>query len=302
MSTQAGRVMKRKNPYLMMDVTSLRDKNLSFKAKGLMTYFLDKPDDWIFRIKSIFDASTDGEVSVRAGLKELQKNGYLVRVAFRRDKKVDRYEFLIYEQPVSFPQEKPIHVDLEAWEEHLKTDGTLDITLFVRNLNSGNENSDNLNSAKGGGLISTNITKELKSPIIKQQQKLEKRVVVREKYESLFEKKLTKKQAMDLISLADKHEVDVLHKIQNTYEMHVVEPRKRIIGAIKYAIENGDWEISRKTKGKKKVSTLPKAVSGQLEVNKTDAEELEIKKERVAKKLAEMEARRQSNRALSARQ
>ena len=104
-----------------------------------------------------------------------------------------------------------------------------------------------------------------KKDINKQQQKDENRVVVvREKYESLFQKKLTKKQAEELITMADKHGVDVLHKIENTHEYHTkVERCRSIMASIKRAITHGDWEITRVEK--KQTKPLPKAVKEQID-------------------------------------
>jgi hypothetical protein len=127
----------------------------------------------------------------------------------------------------------------------------------------------------------------------KQQQQENKNhvVVVQEKYESLFQKKLTKKQAEDLITLADKHQVDLIKKMQNTYDIHRMEPRKRIVGAIKWAIENGDWEITSSTVSNPK--PLPKAVAEQLKGKRGQQEltreQLEAKKLEIQRKIAMLE-------------
>jgi DNA-binding transcriptional regulator YhcF (GntR family) len=126
--------------------------------------------------------------------------------------------------------------------------------------------------------------------IINTQQQTE-HVVVREKYESLFQKKLTKKQAEDLITLADKHQVDLIKKMENTYDIHRVEPRKSIVAAIKYAIVNGDWEIASSTVLNPK--PLPKAVAEQLKGKRGQQEltreQLEAKKLEIQRKIAMLE-------------
>jgi hypothetical protein len=53
----------------------------------------------------------------------------------------------------------------------------------------------------------------------------------------------------------------VIKKIKNTYKIHCVEPRKSIVRAIKWAIENVDWEIT--TPEKKKSKPMPKSVAMQ---------------------------------------
>jgi hypothetical protein len=161
MATETGQVMRRKNPYVMMDVTSLRDNRLSWKAKGLMTYFLDKPDDWKFIMKHIYNASTDGERAVKAGLKELQKYGYLVRVGFRKNNRMDHFQFLVYEEPVEFPSEKTIYVDYDKWNMHIHNGGSLDITLLVQNELVENELVENELVQNVPDLLSINSTKVL---------------------------------------------------------------------------------------------------------------------------------------------
>jgi hypothetical protein len=122
-----------------------------------------------------------------------------------------------------------------------------------------------------------------------QQQENENRVVVvQEKYESLFQKKLTRKQAIDLVTLSDENEVDVIHKIENTYEMHKVEPRKSIIASVKRAITHGDWEITRVEN--KTYKPLPKAVQAQLDRKKGIATyKPKYTPEEIARKKAEIE-------------
>jgi hypothetical protein len=179
--SDSGKVMKRKNPYMVVDVTPFRDTRLSWKAKGLMTYFLDKPENWTFYLEHIFNQAPDGEKAVRSGIKELMKFGYIVRVAFRDGRKVAKWEFLVYEQPVKFPSEKPIHVNLSDWQNHLEEGGDIDITLFAQNrkvekkraksLLAQNLQVENLQVEKlhvgNAGLLNTNNTNQLYSAINK---------------------------------------------------------------------------------------------------------------------------------------
>jgi HAMP domain-containing protein len=85
---------------------------------------------------------------------------------------------------------------------------------------------------------------------IKQQQ-TEDVVVVQDKVKKLFGKKLSKKNVQTLINLADKYNAPLDAKIENTYLYHTeVEACTNIFGAIKYAIENGDWDIPTPVKQK----------------------------------------------------
>lgn len=64
----------------------LNDTELSFKAKGLFSYFWSLPDDWVYYETEVTKHSTDGRGSVRSGLKELEEKGYLKRGRERNEK------------------------------------------------------------------------------------------------------------------------------------------------------------------------------------------------------------------------
>jgi hypothetical protein len=134
---QRGRVMKRKNPFIMIDRKPIEDSRLSWKATGLMTYFVGKPDGWEFQMSHIISSKTDGEKSVRSGINELKEAGYIVRVAFRKGGKVHDYEFFVYEEPVKYPTTKDLHIDLDLWEKYEQEhqeDELIDITVAAKEI------------------------------------------------------------------------------------------------------------------------------------------------------------------------
>lgn len=57
----------------------LKDKNLSFKAKGLYAYLFSKPDTWDFSSNRMVLETTDGRKAIMSMLKELETAGYLKR-------------------------------------------------------------------------------------------------------------------------------------------------------------------------------------------------------------------------------
>lgn len=134
---EKGRVVKRKNPFIQIDRQPIEDSRLSWKATGLMTYFVSKPDNWEFRMDHIIKSKTDGEKSVRSGINELKEAGYIVRVAFRKDGKVKDYEFFVYEEPVKYPTTKDLHIDLDLWEKYEQEhqdDELIDITVAAKEI------------------------------------------------------------------------------------------------------------------------------------------------------------------------
>lgn len=56
----------------------LRGKNLSYKAKGLLSLMLSLPEDWDYSINSLVSISKEGVKAIRNILQELQRYGYLV--------------------------------------------------------------------------------------------------------------------------------------------------------------------------------------------------------------------------------
>ncbi|NPV30747.1 MAG: hypothetical protein HPY58_14110, partial [Firmicutes bacterium] len=105
---QIIRTRKRKNPYAVIDKAFLSNVKLSWKAKGLLSYLLSKPDNWKIYVKDLINQSTDGRDAVYAGLKELEVQGYLERKKIRDDKgKILGYEYIIYERPANTGYENP---------------------------------------------------------------------------------------------------------------------------------------------------------------------------------------------------
>lgn len=94
----AIRVVKNKN-YTVISNYHLQDKNLSFKAKGLLSYMLSLPDNWKYTIKGIAKESKESEKTVRTILKELELNKYLVIIKKQNTLGRFVYEYFVYEKP-----------------------------------------------------------------------------------------------------------------------------------------------------------------------------------------------------------
>lgn len=71
--------------FTILDNTFLRDPELSFKAKGLMSWMLSCPDNWDFTVAGIVSCAKESRDAIRGMLKELEDAGYLVR-EFGREK------------------------------------------------------------------------------------------------------------------------------------------------------------------------------------------------------------------------
>lgn len=95
-------VHDKNNPYFMLNRSAAEDKRLSYKAVGIHTYLMSKPDDWTIRETDLAARHTEGTAAVRSGLRELRMAGYTQATRIR-DKKTGRVigsEIHIYETPL----------------------------------------------------------------------------------------------------------------------------------------------------------------------------------------------------------
>lgn len=90
------RVEKNRN-YTVMSNAHLFDKNLTLKAKGLLSLCLALPNDWEYTIAGLCKLSDDGRDSVRSALKNLKENGYLKIRKFREISGQFSTEYTFYE-------------------------------------------------------------------------------------------------------------------------------------------------------------------------------------------------------------
>lgn len=92
------RIEKNKN-YSTMANFHFRDKNLSWKAKGILSNMLSLPDDWDYSLAGLATLSSDGMSATRSAIKELEEHGYLIRRPIRKDGRISDWEYLIFENP-----------------------------------------------------------------------------------------------------------------------------------------------------------------------------------------------------------
>lgn len=89
----------REEGYIVMGNYHLRDKNLSLKAKGLLTLMLSLPDAWNYSTLGLSSICIESRDTIRNVLKELKENNYLKVVENRGENGRFNYEYIIYEKP-----------------------------------------------------------------------------------------------------------------------------------------------------------------------------------------------------------
>lgn len=75
-----SKIKKEKINFTQVSNKILNDERLSFKAKGIYAFIFSKPDGWKFAIKRIAKQTLDGYDSIKSGISELEKIGYLERI------------------------------------------------------------------------------------------------------------------------------------------------------------------------------------------------------------------------------
>lgn len=102
--------VERTQNYTVMSNYHLRDKTISFKAKGLLSMMLSLPENWDYTLAGLARISLEGKDAVRATIVELEKAGYIHRRQ-TTDKagKFGSNEYIIREYPASHepPPEGP---------------------------------------------------------------------------------------------------------------------------------------------------------------------------------------------------
>lgn len=87
----------------------LRDKTISWKAKGLICYTTMLPENWVLNMTDLKNRSTDGRDSLMSGINELIKAGYCKRNRVRSGDgtivgvNYEIADFKAFEQETDFP-------------------------------------------------------------------------------------------------------------------------------------------------------------------------------------------------------
>lgn len=92
------RIQKTDN-YTVMSNHHLRNKDMSLKAKGLMSLMLSLPPSWDYSIGGLVSICKESHTSIRSAIRELEENKYLIRERKNNEKGYFIYEYTLYEMP-----------------------------------------------------------------------------------------------------------------------------------------------------------------------------------------------------------
>ena len=90
--------------YTVMSNFHLKDTSLTLKAKGLLSMMLSLPDEWNYTTRGLAAICKEGVDSIGSALRELEKQGYIIRNQLRDSRgRISDTEYIIYEQPQHNP-------------------------------------------------------------------------------------------------------------------------------------------------------------------------------------------------------
>lgn len=127
---------QKRNQYTVIDQAVFRDKDISYKAKGLLCQMLSLPDGWSFSIEGLVQMSLDGKSSVMSALNELEDAGYLYREQIKKDGRYAGVEYIVSEiRMTDFPNSENRNAELRNSE-----------TKTLSNTKVSNTNKSNTNN------------------------------------------------------------------------------------------------------------------------------------------------------------
>ncbi len=94
--------VEKNNDYTVTSNHHLRNKELTLKAKGLLSQMLSLPKNWDYTLAGLSHINKESIDAIRTAVWELEKVGYIERAQGRDEKgKMTAIAYTIYEQPQS---------------------------------------------------------------------------------------------------------------------------------------------------------------------------------------------------------
>lgn len=92
--------VERNKGYTVMSNHHLRNKELTLKAKGLLSQMLSLPEDWDYTLAGLSRINREKIDAIREAVRELERAGYIQRSRERDEKgRLRGADYIIYEKP-----------------------------------------------------------------------------------------------------------------------------------------------------------------------------------------------------------
>jgi hypothetical protein len=142
---------KKSRDFTTVSNSYLKETELSWKAKGLLTYLLSLPSDWKINMKDLKNRSTEGRDATMNAMKELIDLGYAKRVERRANGKIEAYDYYVSD-------EKSLLAEDQLTEDQL-TENQLTGDPPLPNTKEPNTKEQNTNPTKGHSFPSGKLYK-----------------------------------------------------------------------------------------------------------------------------------------------
>lgn len=96
-----GLIIKAKtnDPFTIIPNKTIQDKNLSLKAKGLLTILLSLPEDWQIYKTNLYQFSQDGRDATIGAFNELVDKKYILKFERRDNYGLFGYDYVVFKEP-----------------------------------------------------------------------------------------------------------------------------------------------------------------------------------------------------------
>ena len=96
--------VEKNSGYTVMSNNHLRNRNLSLKAKGLLSQMLSLPEDWDYTLQGLARINRESIDAIRQAIRELEQAGYIQRSRERDEKgRLRGADYVIFELPQPIP-------------------------------------------------------------------------------------------------------------------------------------------------------------------------------------------------------
>lgn len=252
------RKSQKKNNFLVLDKTCLRQCDLSWGAKGLHAYLMGLPDDCPIKVTKLAEKSTNGRDSVRGLLNELKRAGYITSEWIRQENGEYRgLDYIVHETPqLNSETGSPEPCTPEA--DFLSPDNscTERASAYPNNKSTYKDGINNqIKTAAKGHTTATTKTvaaapSETKKPV---SQPLHQEVKAASEADSVISEKLTPYQQSRVLSLATRISDGIgdVNQLVQEIEYCLKSPQQfkacgqdfsHKINAIRVVLERGEWQ------------------------------------------------------------
>lgn len=152
------------NKFTVISNNEVQDKRLSWKARGIFSYLWSMPDNWDFYETEVAKHAPDGRNSLRTGLKELIKYGYLRRERVRVNGHLGGTAWFLTDSPKPKTEDKTLMSENHTQgflmsENHTYGDATLQNKYHTKDLPNKGLTNKQANASSADADLSVSFNK-----------------------------------------------------------------------------------------------------------------------------------------------